>query len=65
MAVDAAAGLAPFPRQIPRLATIQRSAEYHLEMRSFAAKYPKTPKHDVPRIIKDLAVETIKRIAKK
>ena len=64
IARDEAARLVPFPRQIPRLATIQRSAEYHLEMRSFAAKYPRTPKHDVPRIIKELAVETVKRIAK-
>jgi chromosome partitioning protein len=62
VARDKAAGLVPFPKQIPRLATIQRSSEYAIEMRSFAAKYPSTPKHDVPRIIKDLANEVAKRI---
>jgi chromosome partitioning protein len=59
---DHSSGISPFSRQIPRLVSIQRSAEYDLSMRSFAAKYPRTTKHDLPRIIKELAREVAQRV---
>jgi chromosome partitioning protein len=61
-AMDRIEGIAPFSMAVPRTPDLMEAAEFHVPMRRFEEKYPRTGRNDLTLIIRSLSAEVLKRL---